>query len=463
MLIKRRVRRLGILLICLYLLPVAQLWYYQVLIADRLTERPENSRSHEDLTLRGSLLDRKGQVLAKTSKEKRVYPLGEVTAPLIGYVTGRLGSGGLEGELVRSLAGRPRPRTLAQVQRLEREGSRRGDDLVLTLDADLQRECYRLLGQDKGAILVLDLQNGDVLAAASRPSFDPATLEKHWKSVSTDKSAPLIDRATQGLYPPGSSFKILTMAAALEDGKVAPNETFTCRGSLTVNGFTMYDDSSAHGRLDLTGALAHSCNPIFATLGTRLGLGGLKDWMKRFGLLDPPARVPLAAAGHAPAARQGHEEVATAQAGIGQADMLVSPLGMARVAAVIGRGGTDLPPRLLKGVSRDGRTVDEYPVGPPRRVVSQATADAVLAGMQAVVERGTGRGAALESTRVAGKTGTAENPHGAPHAWFVGLAPAEKPRLAIAVILENKGYGGQHAAPVAREVLRAALATYGAP
>lgn len=453
MLIKRRVRRLAILLISLYLLPVAQLWYYQILTADRLTERPENSRSHEELSLRGSLLDRKGQVLAKTKTDHRVYPLGEATGPLIGYVTGRLGSGGLEGELARALAGRPRPRTLEQVRRLQREGSRRGDDLVLTLDSDLQKECYRLLGQDRGAIVVLDLETGDILAVASRPSFDPATLEKHWKEVSTDKSAPLIDRATQGLYPPGSSFKILTMAAALEDGKTRTDEMFVCKGSLYVDGFTLYDDSSGHGPVDLVDALAYSCNPTFATLGGRLGLPRLKEWMKEFGLLERPVRVPLAAPGRAPEGGPGSEQVAAAQAGYGQADMLLSPLGMARVAAVIGRRGSDLPPRLLKAVSRDGKTVDTFPVGPGRQVVSPATADAVLAAMRQVVVSGTGRGAALDGVEVAGKTGTAENPHGPPHAWFVGVTD----RLAVAVILENKGYGGQHAAPLAREALRAAL------
>ncbi len=453
MLIKRRVRRLAILLISLYLLPVGQLWYYQVLIASRLNERPENSRSHENLQLRGRLLDRQGKVLARTDKGRRVYPLGAAAAPLIGYVTDRLGSGGLEGELARALAGRPRPRTLEQVRRLEREKSRRGDDLVLTLDSDLQQQAYQLLGRDRGAILVLDLATGDILAAASRPGFDPAELEKNWQRLSQDKSAPLIDRATQGLYPPGSSFKILTMAAALESSQA--EGPFFCAGSLPITGFELYcDGARAHGALTLESALAHSCNVTFASLGRKLGLKGLEDWMKRFGMLEAPTRVPLAAAGHAPRGRPGAEEVAAAQAAIGQADMLVSPLGMARVAAVIGRGGTDLPPRLLKAVSRDGRTVDTYPVGPPRQVVSANTAATVLQAMRAVVERGTG-GAA--GAGVAGKTGTAENPHGPPHAWFVGVAPADAPRVAVAVILENKGYGGQHAAPVAGAIARAAL------
>ncbi|MEW6279406.1 MAG: penicillin-binding transpeptidase domain-containing protein, partial [Candidatus Eremiobacterota bacterium] len=261
MLIKRRVRRLAILLICLYLIPVLQLWYYQVWAADALLRRPENARGHEDLSLRGSILDRRGRPLAVTSAGRRRYPLGPAAAPLLGYLSARLGSAGLEGALQGDLAGRPRPRTFDEARRLAREGDRRGDDVVLTLDADLQRTAYDLLQGERGAILLLDVPTGEVLAAAGRPSFEPASLESQWDRLRTDRAAPLVDRATQGLYPPGSSFKILTLAAALGEGKAAPDEAFSCTGSLPVAGFVLHDDGGAsHGTLGLTTAFARSCN-----------------------------------------------------------------------------------------------------------------------------------------------------------------------------------------------------------
>lgn len=453
MAIKARVRVVALFLLVLFLAPVVNLTRFQVLRSEALLARPDNTRTLEDLSLRGSLLDRTGQPLAQTRQGRRVYPLGPVTGPLLGYLTGRLGAAGLEASLEARTVGYAIPRTPMQAWSLLTRGDRHGDDVVLTLDRGLQTLAWELLEGARGAALVLDIPSGEILAVASRPSFDPARLEADWERLRVDPSAPLIERGTQGLYPPGSTFKILTMAGALADGRTRSDEVFGCTGSMDAGNFILHDNA-VHGRVDLKEALVVSCNVTFATLGQRLEVSGLRRWMDGFGLLEAPALVPNAA--EARPMQPGAPSVA-AEAGIGQADLLVSPLGMARVCATLARGGIDLEPRLVRAQTRRGQ-VTWRPAAPrPRRVLPEAVAGEVRRAMEEAVARGTGGRAAVPGVAVAGKTGTAENPHGEPHAWFVGYAPAEAPKVAVAVLLENSGGGGLHAAPLASRLLQAAL------
>lgn len=454
MAVKARVRAVAMILLLLFLGPVVNLTRFQVLEADDLAKRPDNSRRLEDLSLRGRILDRGGEALALTKGRQRVYPLGEVTGPLLGYLTSRLGSAGLEQMLEKRILGRPIPRTPAEALRQLDQGSRKGDDVVLTLDRALQKSAYALLEGHRGAAVVLDVETGEILAAASRPSFDPAQLEKQWDRLRVDKAAPLVERVTQGLYPPGSTFKIVTMAGGLADGKTQMSETFLCTGSMDAGHFIL-NDNAVHGSVSLEQAFVVSCNVTFGTLGSRLGKQGLRTWMEAFGLLDPLPLVPGASPARPP---ESDAPSVGAEAAIGQADLLVSPLGMARVAATIARGGYDLPPRLVKAQVRGGKTVWQPEAPESVQVLAPEVVRALQASMVGVVARGTGRGAAVPGVQVAGKTGTAENPHGAPHAWFVGYAPADNPKVAVAVILENTGGGGAFAAPVASRLLEAALA-----
>ncbi len=453
MAIKVRVRAVALVFLCLFLFPVVSLTRFQVLQADSLARRPDNSRRLEDLSLRGSLLDRAGQPLACTREGQRVYPLGPVTGPLLGYLTGRLGSAGLEASLEERTAGHPIPRTPAAAWNLMSRGDRRGDDVVLTLDRNLQQTAFALLEGYRGAALVLDVPTGEILAVASRPSFDPALLEEDWDRLRVDPQAPLVERGTQGLYPPGSTFKILTMAGALADGRTSVDETFQCAGSMDAGNFILQDNAT-HGQVTLSQALVVSCNVTFGTLGLRLGATGLARWMEAFGLLESLPLVPGAAEAR-PA--QGQAPSVGAEAGIGQADLLVSPLAMVRVAAALARGGVDLEPRLVRASTHGGQEVWRPDPARPRRVLPEGVAREVCEAMVGVVQRGTGRAAALPGVDVAGKTGTAENPQGQPHAWFVGFAPAGDPQVAVVLVLENAGGGGAHAAPLAARLFEAAL------
>ncbi|MGE0488175.1 MAG: peptidoglycan D,D-transpeptidase FtsI family protein [Vulcanimicrobiota bacterium] len=439
--IRGRIRHLSLVMLAAFLVPIFQLWNYQVYQKDLLERHPANPRRSEDLSLRGRILDRNDQVLAETRGDRRHYPLGPAAAGLVGYYQRHLGRAGLELALDSQLQGRSRPRSLAEALELARRKSRHGDDLRITLDARLQRHLYEAMAGRRGAVVVLDVTSGEVLAATTFPSFEPEDLAEDWKALNQDKDAPLIERASQGLYPPGSTFKVMMAAGLLDREGFSPQATFDCRGALVVDGFEITDHG--HGRVDLSEALVESCNLYFAEWGRKIGLDGIAGLMMRFQLLDAPEGVPGSSQGHLPRAKPGHEQVAAAQAAIGQADMLVTPLAMARLVAMIARGGVDIEPHLMAAETR------------PERLLSEPDAALIAGALEQVVSRGTARSVA--GSGLAGKTGTAENPQGEPHAWFVGYAPVKEPRVAVAVILENGGYGGTAAAPLAAEAVRFAL------
>lgn len=449
--VKRRVRQVGLLMVALFLIPAFQLWNYQLRLAPWLDAHQLNPRHREEVDLRGRILDRQGEELAVTRTGVRRYPLGPAAAPLLGYWNRQRGKGGLEHALDKELVGRPKPRSLPEVRRIMEVGSRRGNDVVLTLDARLQEAAYAALNGRRGAVVVLDVPTGQILAAASYPAFDPMKLDRDWARLTKDKSAPFIERATQGLYEPGSTFKLLVLGAVLTEGLAKASETFVCQGVRLVNFFELHDAGQAHGFLTLQQALVKSCNPTFAELGLRLKLPKLRGWMERAGMLAAPAGVPIAASGRAPEGLKD-EIVGAAQAAIGQASILVTPLAMATLAADLARGGEHVEPTLVKARLAGQQ---ELPGDSPARspLFSPEIARFITDAMGEVVQQGTGTAARISGVRVGGKTGTAENPHGEDHAWFVGFGGT----YAVAVILENQGFGGVHAAPVARTVLEKAL------
>jgi penicillin-binding protein 2 len=296
-----------------------------------------------------------------------------------------------------------------------------------------------------GAVVALDPASGDILAMVSTPAFDlnaPAAERTEF------------NRAVRGQYPPGSVFKIVTAAAGLESGAIQPGTVFTCTGS--YKGLHCWDHAG-HGPLDLTGALAHSCNVYFMKTADRVGVEPLAAMARRFGLGQPlniddvlsgsAGNVPDPAKGGKDARQWGLGE--TLQMGIGQADVTVTPLQSACVVAAIANGGKLVHPRVIL---RSGAT--ERPASAPVSLgLSPSTIQAIDRGLRAVVNEGTA--SRLDPRlQIAGKTGTAQN-SGADHAWFVGYAPADHPTIAIAVLVEHGGHGGVTAAPIAETVIQA--------
>ena len=442
------------------ILPLINISRYAFFCSEQVELLPNNHYHSKGLELRGRILDRNNRVLASSEGCERVYPFGECFEPVLGYANLQYDEDGLEKVLSDRLQGYPVPRNPWQAYLILNKRNRNGDDIVTSLDVDIQREAYNALRGYRGAAVVLDVNTGELLALASRPAYDPnySSLKANWESLSKDDESPLFNRPLQVLYPPGSTFKVLVMAGALEDRLISVNEIFDCNGSMTIGDYELNCHGSVHGRINLLESLAYSCNVTFANLGQRLHMSGLRRWISCFRLDENFKYVPLASEMHVPEDSNLAAEAVTA---IGQADTMVSPLHMARLAATIARGGEDIEPTLILRQLRGNKVVWRGDKDRKRhKVVSSVTAAAVARAMRLTVTGGTASACNGGTYSMAGKTGSAENPQGDTHAWFIGYAPVDNPRLAVAVILENAGGGGKHAAPVAKEIIENTLPIY---
>ena len=361
-----------------------------------------------------------------------------------------------------------------------------GHTMVLTLDARLQKVAENALDQarNSGAVAVIDPRNGEVLAIASRPTFDPnifglpkAQFQKIWLQLNRDPKHPLINRAVTSRFPPGSTYKMITAAAGLQQGTITPKTSYICNGGLRLGRF--FGCWSTHGRQNLSGAIAHSCDVFFYQSALKMGhpeSSGptyLAQVSRRFGLgqttnLD----LPIEAKGLVPdpAWRKrrfpNNPDMAhwfpgnTLNMSIGQGDVLATPLQMALATGAVANGGTLWQPHLLRQLRNPSgnRVLDRAKPKGQSVGIDHKHIDTVRAGMRAVVTRGTGKGVALPNIEVAGKTGSAEDVHNVlPHAWFVAFAPYKNPTIAVAVIVENSGHGSENAVPIARKILEAAF------
>ena len=358
-----------------------------------------------------------------------------------------------------------------------------GNDVYLTIDFRLQKLAEDLLGEEAGAVVALDPHTGDILAMASRPSFDPNALSRGlradvWNDILQDERHPLTNRAIQGQYPPGSTFKIITAAAALDTNEIEPADTLHCGGRFRLGRRTFRDwKKYGHGAVDLRKAIAQSCDVYFYRLGFRMGVDTIAFYARQFGLgertgIDLPAeRTGLIPSSEWKQRTRGEPWYPgeTTSVAIGQGYVTVTPLQMAKVIGMIGNNGIPFQPHVLRGVwGRRGEWIDEW--SPAQTVPLTLPAhqlEAIQAALAAVVTEGTARESQSSVVQLAGKTGTAqvvslrsESEEETPkrfrdHAWFVAYAPFERPRIAVAVLVEHMGHGGSAAAPLAKELIEA--------
>jgi penicillin-binding protein 2 len=344
-----------------------------------------------------------------------------------------------------------------------------GHSIRLTLDLDLQRAAEEALGGKPGAAVALDPRTGEILALASSPSFDPNAFvgslsAEDWRRIS-GPGHPQQNRATTSRFPPGSLFKIVTAAAALEAGETRPGDWFQCTGVFRIGGWRMRCwKRTGHGDVSFTQGFSQSCNVMFATLGRRVGPEKLAEMARRFGLgRASGVDLPDESAGLVPnpgwkreRRHQSWYPGDTCQMAVGQGDCLVTPLQMAQMAAAVANGGKLMLPHVILEV--EGEPGPREPVMVGEVELKASTLDAIRQGMIGVVSPG-GTAARIASNQyqIAGKTGTAQAPGGAPHAWFAGFAPADDPKIAVAVVVEHGGNGSAAAAPIARRMFDAAL------
>jgi penicillin-binding protein 2 len=340
-----------------------------------------------------------------------------------------------------------------------------GDDLVLTMDFGLQAFAESLMAGRRGAVVAVDPRDGGVLAMVSKPDYDLSlfsgvTPPELWRALNGDEAAPLFNRATLTRYPPGSTFKMLVAFAALETGTITPSWRVNCPGSFRL-GKKVFKDLHIHGSVDLVEAIQKSCNVYFYQLMLKLGLESWTEYGDQFGFgrlsgidmyEENPGLLPSTLYMDRRYGKNGWTRGYLPNFGIGQGELGVTPLQMAQYAAVLANRGEYRQPHIVHAViSKNPRRIDTLSF--QSRLISGAPAtwNVIREAMRRVVEEpgGTGGQAHVQGIQSAGKTGTAQNPHGPDHAWYVGFAPYENPRIAIAVLVENAGFGGTAAAPVA--------------
>jgi peptidoglycan glycosyltransferase len=482
--VNRQIRRVAVVVLVAFLALLAAPLYWQVLAADRLANDPRNTRVliKEYSIERGAIVlaDRTEVARSDRSRQRgdplefvRRYPQGQRYGMVTGFYSLVYGRTLAEQEFNSFLLGRAPEQFAQNVTDLLTARETPGGTLVLTLDRATQEAAERTLGPRKGAVVALDPRTGAVLAMTTFPRYDPNELSSHnpeairrnWERLINDEDGPLLNRAAGALYPPGSTFKVVTAAAALENGVSMTDELpsppvydvpETSADIRNFGGSTCGD-----GSLTLTEALQISCNTTFAGLGVDLGSEKLAAEAEKFGFNQPsPYQLPAATSVIPP----DQDVPATAQSAIGQRDVRVSPLQMASVAATIANGGRRMAPFVgQEVVSEKGRVVKRFEGEDLGQAIPERVAGDLKDMMLKVVESGTGVAAQIPNLPVAGKTGTAQHARGrAPHAWFIGFTNAGDRAIAVAVVVEEGGdvgseiTGGRTAAPIAREV----MATY---
>jgi peptidoglycan glycosyltransferase len=481
------VARVGLALAVAFSGIAAGAGYWQVFEASRLSNAPDNPIvvAAARNAVRGRILDRDGRVLAGNRRDQngepyRIYPDTSV-APVVGYASRQFGSSGLERAYDAQLVGLSRGDPVGDLlQKFDRDRYH-PQELRLSLSLRLQRAAVRALGSDRGAVVMLDPRSGEVLALASTPVFDasaiadPATSTAAFDALRDDPRQPLLPRATQGRYVPGSIFKIVTGLAALASGAITPETTFRQqpraeREGLFVSGFRIRDGhhlmTGSHA-LNLLEATEVSCNIYYALAGIRTGGEALADYAGRLGF---GSAIPFDLATARSQVTNGGgsfgggflDDVELANASYGQAETLVTPLQMALVAATVANDGVLMRPRLVTAMTSPETGTREIGAQELRRVVEVDVARTMREGMTRAVEGDLGRlftaGAKVPGMLTAGKSGTAElGGSGEPHSWFIGFAPADNPAVAIAVLVERGGRGGERAAPLAGRMLELAL------
>jgi penicillin-binding protein A len=465
----------GLLAINANYLQVVKAEEYRNKSGNRRLVLEEYSRERGAILVEGRPIAFSTPTPADNLKYLRRYADGPMYAPVTGFYSPVYGSGGVEGTESSLLAGTDDRLFVRRVVDMLTGKQSRGGNVSLTLNSRAQRAAYEGLAGKKGAAVAIEPATGRILAMVSSPSYDPNKLATHdasevteaWNRIQKDGDKPAVNRAMTRLYPPGSTFKVVTAAAALTSGKFAPDTVVSGPAAIrlpktNINLGNENGKPCGDGQPTLQVALEFSCNTVFASLGMTVGARALQDQAERFGFNDR-VRIPMPSSQSVFPPRI--DEPQTALSSIGQFEVKASPLQMAMVVAAVANRGTLMKPYLVEEVRAPNLSrVEQTSPEPLRESVTPDVAAQLRQMMVSVVDQGTGKRAQIPGVSVGGKTGTAQHVKGAkPHAWFVSFAPADDPKVAVAVVVEdgaenrNDISGGRLAAPVAKAMMEAVI------
>jgi penicillin-binding protein A len=490
--VNRQIARLALVAVGLVTALIVATTYWQTWASAGLADRQDNEiqRVAQFSIKRGLIRAADGTILASNRIRKiagqklyfRRYPQGGLFAHVVGYSTQSRSRSGLESSENDYLTGSNANLSTILDTTLDRirGATIKGNDLWLTLRPGAQRVAMQQLAGKCGSAVAIDSRTGEVLVMASRPTFDPNLVEKDFARINNIRAAcrpaaPLINRATDGLFIPGSTFKVVTASAALDSGRYTPDSRFVDPGYCIEYGQKVRNAGNPEapetfGSVNLFTGLEHSINSVFCNIGKELGAGRILGMTKQYGFYDDP---PLETPGNerSPSGLYDHgrlfypkdpaTQVDPGRLAFGQERMLATPLQMAMVATGVANHGVIMEPHLVGRItSPKGGIVKRTRPSKYKRAISTQTSRELTAMMVGAVQNGTGTAAQISGIQVAGKTGTAETgASGRYTSWFIAFAPADNPRVAVAVVLENQtGFGGQVAAPIARAIMQAILA-----
>ncbi len=450
--INKRIIRVLICISLLFLVLITYLLWFNMFRAKEISTNSYNKRQweSEQRVIRGSIYSSEQVLLAETEVQGdariRKYPKKNLYSHIIGYCSQVYGKTQLEMAYDNELVGK------GNINLSINELSK-GNNLYLTIIDELQEYAYDRLDGRNGAIVAIEPTTGQILAMVSLPDFDPNKIEDNWSSMMEDEKSPFLARATQGLYPPGSTYKIVTAAGVYDNGMTS--ETFDDNGKFEKGDVTVYNyNKESFGKIDIKEAFEVSSNYAFCTLGYEMGADKVKEEAEKFGInksFDFDISVSQSQIQY-----KKMTDLDGALVSIGQGGLVMTPLQVAMMASAVANGGKMMKPYLVEQI----KTANDITIGQAKPTVlydsiGLSCAEYIQDMMIGVVEDGTGKNAQIKGISVAGKTGTAETDSGKDHAWFVGYAPADNPKICVAVVLENDGSsGGSTACPIARDIIK---------
>lgn len=447
----------------LFLLLIIYFIIFLTVKSDEVINNTYNKRQGvlAERIIRGDILSADGDVLARTvmdeeGVESREYPYGEIFAHVVGRAS--KGMSGIEQtENIRLLTS-----DINTFEKMFHELSNiksPGNHVITTLDSNLSQIAYDALGDNRGAVVVMEPSTGKILVMVSKPSYDPNRIDELWEGFMNDEGddSPLLNRATQGLYSPGSTFKVLTALAFMREYPDYIDYDYRCEGHIEHQGMVIHcSNKKVHGEVDLTESLAKSCNSSFAHIATMLDLDSFYSLNEDFNF-NKSLPVSIISNPSSYTLRKANSSIKEAmQTAIGQGKTLITPLHNAMIISTIANGGVMMKPYVVDRIENaEGERIKKYTPQIAAKPMTAYEAHYISEMLRQVVTDGTATNLKNLEVEAAGKTGSAENMGKKAHAWFIGFAPADQPEIAISVIVENVGSGNTHAVPIARKVFDA--------